>query len=58
MAGQVDVTQPVTVYDLFKPIHYSVGFVDPAFCAAFDSGLAELRRSGDYGRIEQNYRDY
>ena len=57
-AKQVDVTQPVTVYEMFAPIYYSVGFVDPARCAAFDAGLAELRKSGDYARIEQIYRDY
>ncbi len=58
LRDQVDVTQAVTVYDLFKPNRYSVGFIDPANCAAFDIGLAELRKSGDYGRIERKYRDY
>ena len=58
VAGQVDVTQPVTTYELFQPIHYSVGFVNPAICTAFDFGLSDLKRSGEYGRIEQTYRDY
>ena len=57
-AGQMDVTQPVTVYELFQPVFYSVGFTDPVRCAALDRGLAELRKSGDYARIEQSYRDY
>ncbi len=54
----MDVTQPVAIYELFQPIYYSLEFVDPAYCAAFDAGLAELRRSGEYRRIEQTYRDY
>jgi polar amino acid transport system substrate-binding protein len=58
VADKVDVTQPVTVYELFAPIGYSVGFNDPKFCASFDAGLAELRRSGDYARIEERYKDY
>lgn len=58
VADKVDVTQPVTVYELFAPNGYSVGFNDPKLCAAFDAGLAELRRSGDYARIEERYRNY
>ncbi len=57
-AGQVDVTQPVTTYELFPPVLYSVAFADPGRCAAFDRGLAELRKSGAYARIERSYRDY
>lgn len=56
-AAKVDVSQPVTVYPLFPPIYFSVGFVDQGQCAAFDLGLAELRKSGDYALIEQRYRD-
>lgn len=58
VADKVDITQPVTVYELFAPISYSVGFSDPALCAPFDAGLDALRRSGDYARIEERYRDY
>jgi polar amino acid transport system substrate-binding protein len=58
VADKVDVTQPVTVYDLFPSVGYSVGFADPEACTAFDAGLAELRSSGGYARIEERYRQY
>jgi len=58
VASQVDVTQPITTYELFQPVLYSVAFADSGRCAAFDRGLAELRKSGGYARIEQSYRDY
>jgi len=50
-----------TVPDPARVIHghaYSVGFADPGACAVFDAGLAELRRSGEYARIEQRYQNY
>ena len=57
VADRVNAAQPVTIYDLFPTSSYSVGFSEPKFCAAFDAGLDELRRSGEYARIEQRYRN-
>ncbi|WP_252273895.1 substrate-binding periplasmic protein [Pseudomonas subflava] len=58
VARQVDTTQPVTQYLLFPPSAYSVGFRLREQRERFDRGLAAIRASGEYLRIEQRYADY
>ncbi len=55
VAWRMDVTQPVVVHDIFAPLPYRVAFRDPALCASFIEGLAELRRSGRYEAILAAY---
>jgi polar amino acid transport system substrate-binding protein len=55
---QVDTTQAVTQYTLFPPTAYSVGFRLPEQRERFNRGLAAIRASGEYLRIEQRYADY
>ncbi len=55
---QVDTTQPVTLYMLFPPTAYSVGFRLKEQRERFDRGLAAIRASGEYLQIEQRYADY
>ena len=57
VARQVDTTQPVTQYLLFPPSAYSVGFRLREQRERFDRGLAAIRASGEYLRIEQRYAD-
>lgn len=58
VADQVDVSQPVTHYPLFPPTAYSVGFRLREHRDRFDRGLAAIRASGEYARIEQRYANY
>ena len=58
VADQVDIRQPVTQYMLFPPTAYSVGFRLAEQRDRFDRGLAAIRASGEYARIEQRYADY
>jgi len=58
VADQVDTSQPVTQYLLFPPTAYSVGFRLAEQAERFDRGLALIRASGQYLRIEQRYADY
>ncbi|BCR25341.1 substrate-binding periplasmic protein [Aquipseudomonas alcaligenes] len=58
VADQVDVRQPVTQYPLFPPTAYSVGFRLREHRDRFDRGLAAIRASGEYARIEQRYANY
>lgn len=58
VADQVDVSQPVTQYPLFPPTAYSVGFRLREHRDRFDRGLAAIRASGEYARIEQRYANY
>lgn len=58
VADQVDTMQPITLYPLFPPTPYSVGFRQPLQRDRFDRGLAAIRASGEYLRIEQRYADY
>jgi len=58
VAGQVDTAQPVTQYMLFPPTPYSVGFRLDEQRQRFNRGLAAIRASGQYLRIEQRYADY
>ncbi|UUD64875.1 transporter substrate-binding domain-containing protein [Pseudomonas seleniipraecipitans] len=56
--SQVDVSQPVTEYRIFPPTHYQLGLQDKALRNRFDQGLAAIRASGEYQRIEQRYALY
>ncbi|MFG0382100.1 substrate-binding periplasmic protein [Pseudomonas sp. zbq_18] len=58
VADQVDVTQPLTIYLLFAPTPYSVGFRQPLQRDRFDQGLQAIRDSGEYLQIERRYADY
>ena len=58
VADQVDTHQPLTLYMLFPPTPYSVGFREPAMRDRFNRGLQSIRDSGEYLRIEQRYADY
>ncbi|SMC20571.1 amino acid ABC transporter substrate-binding protein, PAAT family (TC 3.A.1.3.-) [Andreprevotia lacus DSM 23236] len=55
---QVDVTQPLTWYELFPPTPYQVVFAQTAQRDRFNAGLAALRQSGEYAQIEQRYSSY
>lgn len=57
VAEQVDTRQPLTLYMLFPPTPYSVGFRQEVQRQMFDKGLAAIRASGEYLRIEQRYAD-
>ncbi|WP_298187695.1 transporter substrate-binding domain-containing protein [uncultured Pseudomonas sp.] len=52
---QVDVSQPLTVYPLFAPTDYKLGCRQRADCERLNQGLAALRQSGEYTRIERRY---
>ncbi|MNR65450.1 hypothetical protein D3C85_1884900 [compost metagenome] len=58
VAKQVDTRQPLTWYMLLPATPYSVGFRLEQQCQRFDQGLAAIRASGEYLRIEQRYADY
>ena len=58
VADQVDTGQPLTLYMLFPPTPYSVGFRQPLQRDRFDQGLQAIRASGEYLQIEQHYADY
>lgn len=58
VADQVDTQQPLTLYPLFPPTPYSVGFRLPLQRERFDRGLAAIRASGEYLQIERRYADY
>ncbi|HEY9103803.1 substrate-binding periplasmic protein [Chitinimonas sp.] len=55
---QVDISQPLSWYELFPPTPYQVGFRTAEQRDRFDVGLETLRRSGDYAAIERKYADY
>lgn len=55
VADQVDVTQPLSWFELFPPTPYRVGFRLDEQRRRFDQGLRLLRESGEYQRIEQRY---
>ncbi|MGQ7959070.1 substrate-binding periplasmic protein [Pseudomonas sp. SP16.1] len=55
VAGQVDVSQPLTWYPLFAPTGYQAGFRLRAQRDGFDLGLRRLRASGEYQAISQRY---
>lgn len=57
VADQVDVTQPLTWYELFPPTPYRVGFRLDTQRQRFDEGLYKLRESGEYEQIIQRYQD-
>ncbi|MDX5372847.1 MAG: transporter substrate-binding domain-containing protein [Pseudomonadaceae bacterium] len=57
VAEQVDTSQPLTLYLLFQPTAYSVGFRRPLQRDRFDRGLAAIRASGEYLEIERRYAD-
>lgn len=55
VANQVDTTQALTWYPLFRPTHYRVGFRNAAWRDRFDAGLAMIRNSGEYAEILKRY---
>ncbi len=55
---QVDISQPLTWYPLFPPTAYKVGFRFAVQRDAFDRGLANIRKTGEYEQIERKYADY
>ncbi len=58
VAEQVDTSQPLTWYMLLPATPYSVGFRLDEQRERFNQGLAVIRNSGEYLRIEQRYADY
>lgn len=56
IADKVDTSQCVTWYDIFRPVTYQIGFIDPAVRSAFDRGLEEIREDGEYAAIQDRYR--
>jgi polar amino acid transport system substrate-binding protein len=58
VGDQVDVSQPLTIYPLFAPTPYSVGFLSASLRDRFDKGLATLHASGQYLAIERKYEIY
>jgi polar amino acid transport system substrate-binding protein len=57
VADQVDVTQPLTWYEIFPPTPYRVGFRLDTQRQRFDEGLRQLRESGEYERIIERYQE-
>ncbi|WAJ39258.1 transporter substrate-binding domain-containing protein [Pseudomonas sp. GOM7] len=55
VADQVDVTQPLTWYDIFAPTPYRLGFRLDAQRQRFNQGLRQLRESGEYAVITRRY---
>lgn len=55
---QVDVSQPLTVYPVFEPSYYRLGCRRHVDCEQINKGLAILKQSGEYARIEQRYAMY
>ncbi|MBR9971405.1 substrate-binding periplasmic protein [Magnetospirillum sulfuroxidans] len=53
--SRVDVTQKLRLHEVFPPTPYQVAFRDPALCARFNDGLAQLRASGEFDRIVNSY---
>ncbi|PAU64101.1 amino acid ABC transporter substrate-binding protein [Pseudomonas sp. PIC25] len=58
VADQVDVTQPLTLYQLFPPTPYHVGFRTASMRDKFNRGLATIRSNGTYQAIERRYEAY
>lgn len=58
VADQVDISQPLTWYELFPPTPYQVGFRLEVQRDFFNRGLAAIRQSGEYAAIEHKYADY
>ncbi|WP_426415677.1 substrate-binding periplasmic protein [Aestuariirhabdus sp. LZHN29] len=50
-----DTLSEVTIYPLFKPIHYKVSFRYPGIRDDFNAGLQALRDSGHYQKIVDSY---
>jgi polar amino acid transport system substrate-binding protein len=48
VADQVDVSQPISIYPLFAPTAYSVGFRLERQRDLFNQGLLAIRASGEY----------
>ncbi|WP_322980846.1 substrate-binding periplasmic protein [Pseudomonas sp. C11] len=57
VADQVDITQPLTWYEIFPPTPYRVGFRLDTQRQRFDEGLRQLRESGEYERIIERYQE-
>lgn len=53
--GKVDVTQRLRLHPIFPPTEYQMAFRDPALCAQFNQGLAQLKESGEFDRIVARY---
>lgn len=58
VSAQVDVTQPLTLYSIFAPTDYKLGCREQVHCQRFNQGLAAIRQSGEYTRIERRYAMY
>ncbi|MEN0108026.1 MAG: transporter substrate-binding domain-containing protein [Pseudomonas sp.] len=54
----VDITQPLTWYQVFPPTGYQVGFRYQMQRDEFNRGLAAIHHSGEYEAIERKYADY
>lgn len=44
-----------SIYPIFPPSNYSVGFVDPKLCEDFNRGLTIIQKDNTYQRILNNY---
>jgi polar amino acid transport system substrate-binding protein len=53
--ARVDVSQPVTLYPLWKPVSFHMEFRLATQRDRFDQGLKALQDSGDYARILKKY---
>jgi polar amino acid transport system substrate-binding protein len=51
----IDTSEPVVIHRIFPPSLFSVVFTDNKVRDDFDSGLAELRKSGRYDKIIEKY---
>jgi polar amino acid transport system substrate-binding protein len=54
-AGRESTERPVSVFELFPPVSYRIGFRDPALRDDFNAGLQQLRQSGRYQAILDQY---
>lgn len=55
VTAKVDTSQPVRYHAIFPPTDYRMAFSDSELRDSFNRGLAKLRQSGEYARIEKRY---
>ncbi len=55
MIKDIDVSQAVTIHEIFAPTNYNIGFKDKAVCDLFNAGLKKLKSSGKYDLIISSY---
>ncbi|KAF0814434.1 ABC transporter arginine-binding protein 1 [Andreprevotia sp. IGB-42] len=56
--AQVDIRQAITWYEIFPATEYQMVFRNQEQRDRFDTGLAAMRKRGDYQLVEKKYQDF